>query len=203
MKISSATSTSDIVKNWCDHMQFFARVQNSKELRGPDGKVSDYAALEALYSEIYNVGSRSRQLMAAVRGGTNLDKFPLLTSTMERQFSGLAGAEEYKFRLYLEGIFKEILETIPLSPGVQRERLVGDSPTFTEMVEFFKYLGKLPSAENPDSISALSQALLKNWKSTPGAMDRLNEAIEAVSQLKANTTRDGFNSWKIPSLDRN
>jgi hypothetical protein len=97
-------------------------------------------------------------------------------------------------------MIRSLLETIPVKPGATRESVFGDAPHLNEMIEIFKFLGRLSPNAQPASEADLTKALIIHWKSVAGASERLEEAMDAVSLLKKRVSSDGFNAWNIPSL---
>jgi hypothetical protein len=200
LKITNSTTPSEILNLWCDQMHFFGRVASSAELRDADQSVSDYAVIEAVYSEIYATGSKVKQMMALTNGAEGKRRFPKLTESLEARLNGRFNNETYKFQVYLEGMVCSLFETIPVKPGASREPVYGDAPQLNEMIEFFKYLGRLSPNVQPGSVADLTKALVNQWKSLPGATERLEEAIDAGMLLKRKASSDGFNAWNRPGL---
>jgi len=200
LKITNSTTSSEILNLWCDQMHFIWRVASSTELRNADHTISDYAVVEAIYSEIYATGAKVKQMMALTKGAEGKRRFPKLTESLESHLNGRFDDETYKFQIYLEGLVRSLFETIPVKQGASREPVYGDAPQLNEMIEFFKYLGRISPNGEPGSVAELTKTLVNQWKSLPGATERLEEAIDAVSLLKKRMSSDGFNAWDIPGL---
>ena len=201
MRIRDTTTVSEILSVWCDQMQFFSRVGASTELKNANHTISDYAVVEAVYSEIFSAGTKVKKILASLKGAEGRKRFPRLSELIEAHLNGRFDDEIYKFQIYLEGIAKILLETIPVKPGAIRSPAIGDAPELSEVIELFKQLEKLSPNDQPGSTPELTKSIINHWKATPSAADRLGEAIEAVLLVKDRTTRDGFNAWQIPNLD--
>lgn len=201
LKIKDTTTVSEVLSVWCDQMQFFSRVGASTELKNANHTISDYAVVEAVYSEIFSAGTKVKKILASLKGAEGRKRFPRLSELIEAHLNGRFDDEIYKFQIYLEGIAKILLETIPVKPGAIRSPAIGDAPELSEVIELFKQLEKLSPNDQPGSTPELTKSIINHWKATPSAADRLGEAIEAVLLVKDRTTRDGFNAWHIPNLD--